>query len=251
MTRMELNRIELNAKAIELRKQLGADENSHVNIFTLVNQIPHLTLMLYPLGKRISGICIKNKDANLIAINSSMSYGRQRYSLAHELFHLFYDDNEGVSISSQTMDAFSEIEKDADCFASYFLAPYNALRAAIQKKSKPLTMRDIISLEQYFGISHKAMLTRLVAENHITRSAADDMTGMVSYYAKQFGYDDKLYLPARGENQKRVYGNYIIQAKELKNRELISDGKYEELLLDAFRHDIVYNECENTGEIDD
>ena len=184
-----MNHIEINAKAIELRKRFGEDENSYVDIFALANQIPDLTIMLYPMGEHISGICIKNEGANLIAINSLMSYGRQRYSLAHELYHLFYDDSEGVSISSKTFESSIENEKIADLFASYFLAPYNALRSAIQKKeSKPLSMRDVISLEQSFGISHQAMLRRLVADEFIDQDAATQMSGSVLYFAKQYGY---------------------------------------------------------------
>ena len=86
-----MNSIEINAKAVELRTRFGEDENSYVDVFSLANQIPDLTLMLYPMGEHISGVCIKSEGANVIAINSLMSYGRQRYSLAHELYHLFYD----------------------------------------------------------------------------------------------------------------------------------------------------------------
>ena len=79
-----MNSIEINAKAVELRTRFGEDENSYVDVFSLANQIPDLTMMLYPMGEHISGVCIKSVGANVIAINSLMSYGRQRYSLAHE-----------------------------------------------------------------------------------------------------------------------------------------------------------------------
>ena len=64
-----MNQIEINAKAIELRKQFGEDENSYVDVFALASQISDLTLVLYPMGDHISGVCIKNEGANLIAIN--------------------------------------------------------------------------------------------------------------------------------------------------------------------------------------
>lgn len=247
-----MNSIEINAKAVELRTRFGEDENSYVDVFSLANQIPDLTLMLYPMGEHISGVCIKSEGANVIAINSLMSYGRQRYSLAHELYHLFYDNSDGVTISSKSFGADSENEKDADAFASFLLAPYNALRALVQKKaSKPLTMRDVVLFEQTFGMSHQAMLRRLLADGFIDAGAAERMSGSVIHYAKQFGYDDRLYLPTPEEKQKTTYGNYILQAEELKARGIISTGKYEELLLDAFRYDIVYGEEESEGIIDD
>lgn len=247
-----IDRLEINAKAVELRKQLGEDENSCIDIFALATQIKDLTLMLYPMGNNISGICIKNEGANLIAINSEMSYGRQRYSLAHELYHLFYDSSDGISISAKSFENRNENEIIADWFASYFLAPYNALRFAIQKRNpNQLTMRDIISLEQNFGISHQAMLLRLYQEDYINRATYDAMSSGVIYCAKQYGYDDTLYLPLSEDKQKRTYGNYILQAEELKNQNIISQGKYEELLIDAFRYDIVYGEDEIGGEIND
>ena len=47
-----------------------------------------------------------------------------------------------------------------------------------------------------------------------------------------------------------TYGRYIKQAEELLKRGLISDGKYEELLLEAFRADLVYG-LEEVGELVD
>jgi len=246
-----MNDIELNAKAIELRKKLGEDENSFVDIFALASQISGLTLLLYPMGEHISGICIKSKNANVIAVNSHMSYGRQRFSLAHEFYHLYYDETEGTSISSKSFDTDNEIEKTADIFASYFLAPYNALRSAVQTRSNGLTRRDVISLEQSFGMSHRAMLWRLSRDGYIKRADAEKMSGGVLTYARLYGYDDKLYLPSDETTQKKTYGNYIIQAEKLKNKNMISVGKYEELLIDAFRYDIVYGENELGGEIID
>lgn len=38
-------------------------------------------------------------------------------------------------------------------------------------------------------------------------------------------------------------GKYIGLVEELKNKDLISTGKYEELLLDGFRGDLVYGCC--------
>lgn len=247
-----MDNLELNAKAIELRKQFGEDENSSIDIFALANQVSDLSLLLYPMGEHISGVCIKNAGANLIAINSLMSYGRQRFSLGHEFYHLFFDESDGVTISAKTFDTENENERTADRFASYLLAPYNALRSAVMKfGDDELTLRDVISLEQIFGISHKAMLWRLVNDGYLKKVQAEKMKGSALPVAKLYGYDDKLYLPSDEATQKRTYGNYILQAEELKNSEKISVGKYEELLIDAFRYDIVYGDDEIGGEIDD
>ena len=46
-----------------------------------------------------------------------------------------------------------------------------------------------------------------------------------------------------------VYGHYIYQTENLYKHNLISNGKYEELLLDAFRSDIVFGEETEGGAV--
>ena len=83
---------DLMTKAERLRKQLGEDNNSPIDIFALAQGIDRLTIVYYPLGSKISGMCIKGAERRCtIALNSAMTLGRQRFSLAHELYHLFYD----------------------------------------------------------------------------------------------------------------------------------------------------------------
>jgi hypothetical protein len=52
------------------------------------------------------------------------------------------------------------------------------------------------------------------------------------------------------EKERTTYGQYIKRAKELLKRGLISDGKFDELLLEAFRADLVYGVDEG-GELVD
>ncbi len=245
-----LDKMELNAKAQDLRIALGEDANSPLDIFALVNRIDGLTLVFYPLGENISGMCVKDGEIKLIAINSTMSYGRQRFSLAHELYHLYYDDESGFNVCVKEFDPKSENEKCADQFASYFLAPYNSLRTAIKKIAGdgPLSVQHVVALEQYFGMSRLAMFWRLVSEGYLRSEELDEYRSDVSSSAKKLGYDDKLYRPTPVESQKRTYGHYLKQVDELRQRDLVSQGKIEELLLDAFRDDIVFGSDDAQGD---
>ena len=67
----------------------GSDRHQAKRIYppALALTIDGLSLFLYPLGTGISGMCIKSDDIAVIAINSAMSRGRQRFTLAHELYH--------------------------------------------------------------------------------------------------------------------------------------------------------------------
>lgn len=50
-----LNKMELSSKASLLRRKLGEDESSPINIFQLVQTIDKLTLVFFLLDKNISG----------------------------------------------------------------------------------------------------------------------------------------------------------------------------------------------------
>lgn len=244
-----IDRLDLNTKAQELRELLGEDANSPVDIFALAQQIDGLTIVFCPMGKNISGMCIREKGVKLIAVNSSMSYGRQRFSLAHELYHLYYDESRGYYVCAKNFDLKNELEKSADQFATYFLAPYKAFRDAVRRicPGRKLKMGDIIALEQYFGISHQAMLWRLLSEGMLTREESNRLTAGVTAGARMLGFDDRLYRPLPENMQKRTYGHYIKQVEALRERERVSGGKLDELLLEAFRDDIVFGEDEEPG----
>lgn len=244
-----IDKLDLNTKAQELREMLGEDANSPVDIFSLASQIRELTIVYYPLGENISGMCVANERVKLIAINSTMSYGRQRFSLAHEFFHLYYDESSGFNVCSKRFDSANEVEKKADQFASYFIAPYKSLRTMVRKicGNETPSLQNVIELEQYFGMSHQAMLWRLVSEGYLMRPQLEAYSFGVISTAKGLGYDDKLYRPSPTELQKRTYGYYLKQVERLRQKDLVSYGKIDELLLDAYRDDIAFGDEDETG----
>lgn len=239
-----IDKLELNTKASILRKALNEDDFSPIDIFTLVQTIENLTLIFYPL-ENISGICYKGADSDVIVINSNQSVGRQRFSLAHELYHLYYDESEQHMVSMATIGEGDENERKADQFASYLLIPPASLHSQIEKlkikrNRNQLAIDDVIALAQYYGVSHGAMLYRLRTEGLINHSQLDDMKTGVRDIAATLGYDTAIYYPVPKDKQTRVLGHYIKSSEILLKEDCISQGKYEELLLDAFRADIVY-----------
>lgn len=240
-----IDKMELSNKAILLRRKLGEDESSPIDIFKLVQAIDNLTLILYPLGENISGICYRGNNSNIIAINSDMSVGRQRFSLAHELYHLYYDKSVMNSISLIKIGEGDENEKKADQFASYFLIPQSSLYGLVEQiKAKQnrtqLTVEDVIKIEQYYGVSHQAMLYRLLNDGHLKHNQTNKMSRGVIDVALRLGYDTTIYYPSAAGQNMIVLGHYIKTSEKLLESERISQGKYEELLLTAFRDDIVY-----------
>ena len=251
MTQLK-NKYELAKAASELRRRLGEDDQSYIDIFRLAHSIETLTLVFYPMGKRISGMCIKRADDVLIAINSSMTYGRQRFSMAHEFYH-YYFDYMGTVICAMDIGDKSIIERNANIFASFFLAPPAALSALIKKQKKDrriLKLEDVVILEQSFGISRQAILIRLLDEGELSFEETTTMRTNIISHSLSLGYADTLYRPLPESKAKMTYGRYIKRAEDLLGRGLISNGKYEELLLEAFRADLVYGPDEE-GELVD
>ena len=238
-------KIEINSAAISLRREFGIDIYSPVDIFSLINNRDDLTLVFYPMSERISGICVRDENNKIIAVNSNTTYGRQRFTIAHELYHLFFHEDFKSIVCSKDLEKEKDpMEKEADMFASYFLAPYEALRDYIKnrlkKQNTSLEIADIVRIEQHFGLSRQATLWRLINEGYLTVEKAETMKRGIISSALKLGYDEKLYLPSPEEKQYTTLGKYIKLAEELKEKEIISTGKYEEILLNGYRGDMVY-----------
>lgn len=241
-----IEKIKVNANAISLRKQFKEDVYSPIDIFSLVNSIENLTIVFYPMSDRISGMCVKVNENNIVAINSKMTYGRQRFTMAHELCHLYFHKELNNSICTKDIDGVKDKkEEEADMFASYFLAPYESLQSFISEEilkgdDRELVLDDIVKIEQYFGLSRQAILNRLVSDGYMEKDRTNSMkTGIISS-ALKLGYDSTLYTPSQENKKYFTIGKYIKMAEEINNKELVSSGKYEELLLDAYRADIVF-----------
>lgn len=246
-------KIELNSEAVLLRKEFGEDTNSPIDIFSLIHNNKDLTIIFYPMSSRISGICSKDEKNKIIGVNSTSTYGRQRFTIAHELYHLYFDkDFENIVCFKDLEINKSSTEKEADIFASYFLAPYEALsnfiRNKLGKEKNEIVIEDVVRIEQHFGISRQAILWRLINDGYLRPEKAETMKTGIIASARRLGYDDKLYIPTPEDKQYATYGKYVRLAEELKTKELVSTGKYEELLLDGFRADIVYGFGTEEGE---
>ena len=239
-----INYLELNELACGCRRQWNIDINESIDIFSLaINKIKNLTIVFKKMNSQISGACLKLNKENIIFINSTHTKGRQAFTIAHELYHLKYDKN-GFNICG--LNSEDIIEKRADLFASCLLMPHGAIETyKINSNIKKWDLDTIIDAEQYFQISHQALLWRLRHYlNEITYDEYIYFKEDIKYNASIRGYDLSLYTPYLNKDYLTI-GNYIKLTESAYRNDLISRGKQEELLLDAFREDIVYNFNEN------
>ena len=263
------DKIKLNSLAVELRRDWDLNPYSPIDLFSIVlSKLPDLTILFYPMSDNTSGMCIKNIngiDLNqlkgnepinekysfnddestsndmVICINSNMSKGRQRFTLAHELYHLLFEEDKKDIIICETSND-DDSEKEANIFASYLIMTYEGLeRYAKTNNLSEWSLEEIIRAEQYFQISHHAMLFRLREHEFISLDECIKLRSVeIGYNARINGFSDSLYTPSNAEEKYFSLGKYIGLVEKAFNENKISPGKRDELLLDAFRSDLTY-----------
>ena len=161
---------QLNAEAIQLREKWGLNPNGSIDITSAVlSKLPNLTLLYIPFSENTSGMCINDGNIEIIGINSTMTKGRQRFTLAHELYHLLIEENTGKPIICNNP-LRDDSEREADKFASYLLMSEEGLIQYCNMNSiDEWNLSNIISVEQYFQISHRALLIRLLNNRLISK----------------------------------------------------------------------------------
>lgn len=240
----------LNQNAINLRKKFGEDDSSPIDVMSIVQNLDEFTLLFFPFKGDVSGMCIRETNNKMIVVNSNHSLGRIRFTIAHELCHLYYHD----SITNRVCPAEIEkqidnIEKEANVFASYFLAPFGAFNNFIRetlKKNKNidiLCVADVLRIENYFGMSRMATLFRLKQEGY--QFSWDNLSTNVKKEASLHGYQLHLYDTLPLTETQKSYGKYVRQVIKLKNEEKLKVSKFEEILLDGFRSDMIYEDYQD------
>ena len=220
---------EMNELANECRREWFISENVPIDIFSVVmNKIEDISIIFMDMGD-ISGASTIAGDSKLIFINSTQSYGRQRFNLAHELYHMLYENK-----SFTCNDKYDKKnENKADQFASCLLMPHGAL-SYYQKinKIEKWTIEDIVNAEQFFQVSHHAFICRLRRLEKISYDDYLKYKKSVKNKAKKLGYSLKLYEPYH--DKEITIGSYVRKVNELSEKDRISLGLHDELLADAF-----------------
>lgn len=233
-------------KAESLRRSWDIDNASPLNILQCVlENMDDLTILWFPMADELSGCCSKTEKDKIVCLNSKHSKGRQNFTLAHELYHLLFEDDKDSFICNVNSNDLSE--KNADDFASSLLIPNIALYEFINRNDiDNWGLKDVIKCEQYFQISHISMLCKLRREKLISYDEFLSFKPNVKRIAWNWGYDLSLYGPTR---EYYSLGKIIPLSNLAYENEKISGGKYDEILLNIFRSDMVYNTLEEDDRI--
>lgn len=211
------------------RQSAGLSDTEPVNLKSLLLKLNVLTVYR-PLSDSFSGMSLKGGDRRFMLVNSNQPRCRQHFTIAHELYHLFIEENPSPHKCGD-IGRKSEAEQCADAFALRFLMPAAGVRQMIPEEELrrgKASLASALRLGHYFGTSHAAVLNRLMDLNLITRQERDEMASIaVKRTSREYGYDTSLYEPG---NQNLVIGDFGEKARKLYEADRISEGHYKELL---------------------
>lgn len=225
--------------AIEARRKLGIDLLDPIeNISNLLQKKANISIIKKQLDNDISGICSKSDDGIMaVLINTNFSLGRQNFTIAHEYYHLMYDEKLYTYSTSK--------ETKANTFASYFLMPKEALEYYLDKKGIPkkkdvLTPDNIIDISLYFRLSYLATIVRLEKiEKLLSKEKAEEYKKLnAQELARINGISTRLYTATKENFLAKT--DYVNEVNKALLNEKITEGKYESLLLEGGFEDIVY-----------
>ncbi len=219
--------------AIDTRLKLGLQSTEHFDVYRAGSSLG-ITCVKRPLESSISGATLKTNKVKVILVNSSKTLGHQNFTVAHEIYHCLYDENlVSRACKTESFDRVSDSEQVADLFATHLLMPEDAIFNQLRLRKKldvKLTLADIINLEQFFGVSRKAMCWRLEDLKFITRDENDRCCVNVIQGARLLGKNTDLY---KSTDDKAIISDYAEKASEALQKNLITESRYEEILADA------------------
>lgn len=239
---MKPNKFIIEKQVSEFRADNGLSSSEPIPLKSLLLKLNILTIFR-PLSDNFSGMCLKdNSGHRFMLINARQPRGRQHFTIAHELYHLFIEEKP-TPHKCNPGHSKNQVEQCADMFASSLLMPEAGICQLVPEtelKTKNISMATILKLEHYFSVSRSALLYRLLNIGLITETTRCKLAEIgVKHSARCFGYDTALYEPA---NEGLVIGDFGEKARNLFDKEKISESHYMELLSKINIHETQENQ---------
>lgn len=171
--------------AERLRDFLELDDDQPVGDLTKLVEDLGAAVIFESMPKAVQGITVRDPSENawraVMVVNSDDTWwGRQRYTLAHELCHFLYQDDRSLFINRKSYDQRDLVEIRAEVFARHFLAPDAAVRE-FWSEHGPRKPTDgygvpLAKFMMYFGLSRQASVNTLVSAAGVPRNVLEPYT---------------------------------------------------------------------------
>ena len=218
--------------ATKMRSEyLRISSNEPINMKTTLRLLNIMTVYR-PLSDNLFGMSLLSSDKQhrFMLVNSNSTRGRQHFTIAHELYHLYFDETPKPHFCSKDNDT-NPAERYANMFASALLMSKEGLLqnlSTAEISNKEVEIDTLLRLEHLYGVSHQTLLVRLKELRIITSAYFDKMQNIsVIWESSMRGYDLELYQKG---NEGLIIGDFGSKARKLFDEDRISEGHYLELL---------------------
>jgi Zn-dependent peptidase ImmA (M78 family)/DNA-binding XRE family transcriptional regulator len=193
---------ELAAEELRRAWELGTDALS--NLVEML-ELRGIKVLLIDDDESIDGFAtITSTGVPLVVVNvRDKSIERTRFTIIHELAHIL------LNLSEKVKHDVKQIEVLCHCFASCFLIPSKMmLRLIGGRKRNYIAITELISIKEYYGISLRAILHRLVELEVISQN----------YYKRWTIYLNKTYGARnepgqyKGEEKVKLFEQLVARA---------------------------------------
>ena len=166
----------------------------NVDVFEAI-RVNQTFLMFRPMPRLFGAYLAEDGSAPGIIINSGLPRGARRHTAAHELGHaqlrhttsvddgstidtVFGDESEAIPPASHRR-SWTDQEKVAEAFASWFLMPRRVVRNAliVLGKTKPTSAADVYQLSLLLGTSYRTTLRHLPNLKLATTTSINEWAG--------------------------------------------------------------------------
>lgn len=170
----------------------------------------------------LSGFSTYFEEQFIVYLNSNFTLGHERYTGAHELYHLIYNADilkkEKILLDDEK---HKEEDAKADVFASEFLMPEDYVKEVFYKivnvDKNSILPRHIIRMHNYFKVSYKAMLKRLIQLNLCSIDKYEELVDICSLENTELlqsltireGYSIDLITPSKETYVSKEYIEFI------------------------------------------
>ena len=203
----ELLRLEIKELAEESRIRFAKKGLS--DIFDILSETGFL--IRKPLDiEGLSGFITYFENRFVVYLNSNFTLGHERYTGAHELYHIMYNKDilkkEKVYIDK---DKYEEEDIKADIFAAEFLMPEDYVKKVFYKNinvvKNSVEAKDVVIMHNFFKVSYKAMLKRLIQLNlcsskrysKLLEIASLENKDQLQTLTKEQGFSIDLIVPSK------------------------------------------------------
>ena len=215
----ELTRLRIKELAEEVRGKYAKKGLS--DIFDILSEAAFL--IRKPLEtNEISGFSTYFEDRFIVFLNSNFTLGHERFTGAHELYHIVYNPEilkkEKVILDKEK---YKEEEETADIFASEFLMPEDYVKEIFYKiinvDKNSVLPRHVIRIQNYLKVSYKAMLKRLIQLDLCSKGKYEELVQICSIenkeklqsLTKREGYSTELIVPSKATYISKEYIEYV------------------------------------------